>query len=330
MNRMNKEGIRFGIISSGEKWKAETGMDIPSGSILIRDGGKFLGNMPGILDGISSKLIGLQKSYSDSKSVMYSSHAPRIGLYKPWTANLNEGWTRFVLDAFEFDYASVVNAEILAGNLRDRYDCLILPSMSTGEMLEGNLPGTTDPEYTGGIGPDGVVSLQRFVENGGTLVCIDESCNLPIEYFNIPVKNMLEGKSQKEFFCRGSSLRISVDQDNPLGYGMSKWSSAYFYDAQIFDVVKPGETNKQNAQNGKGSFPVSVVARYADTALVETGIIRAGEDLIKGKPAIVEVKYGKGHIILLGFRVNRNGQTYGTFRFLFNAIQRSIYNTGNL
>ena len=108
--------------------------------------------MPDISEAVSSKLIGTQESYSDVKSLLHSARTPRIGLYRPWTANLNEGWTRFVLDTFEFTYSSVRNAEILAGNLRDRYDCIILPSASTGFILNGNPPDSTEPEYTGGIG----------------------------------------------------------------------------------------------------------------------------------------------------------------------------------
>ena len=112
-----------------------------------------------------------------------------------------------------------------------------------------------------------------------------------------------------------------MDQDHPVGYGMKEWTSAYFYEAQAFKTVNATVLpTSEPSVLPSDTVPVSVVARYADTALVETGIIRAGEDIIKGKPAIVEVKYGKGNIVLLGFSVNRNGQTNGTFRFLFNAI----------
>ena len=320
INRMYKERIRFSIVSSGETWKSKTGVDVPTGSIVIRDGKKLRGRLPELLEGISSTLTGSGTSFSSAKSLLTSAREPRVGLYRPWNANLNEGWTRFVLDAFGFDYSSVRNSEILAGNLGLRYDCIILPSIGTNQLLNGNPKDSTEPEFTGGIGDDGMVILQQFVHAGGTLVCIDEASNIPIDCFNIPVKNILDGRKQSEFFCRGSSLRISVDREHPVGYGMPEWASAYFYEAQAFEVIEP---EKESKNGDIQVHPVSVVARYADTALVETGRIRAGEDLIKGKPAIVEVQYGKGHIVLLGFRVNRNAQTNGTYRFLFNAIQRS-------
>ena len=323
INRLHKNNIRFGFVTSGNDWKEKTGTDVPTGTLFIRDGKKFRGKLPEILDGVSSVLTGSGKSYSDMKSLLKDVDMPRTGVYAPWTDNLNEGWTRFVLDTFEFSYTTLRNAEILAGNLRGRYDCIIVPSTSTGFILNGNPPDSTDPQYTGGIGLDGVMSLQQFVREGGTLVCIDEACNLPIDHFNIPVQNILRDKKPDEFFCRGSSLRISVDTDHPVGYGMPEWTSAYFYEAQAFDIIKPDDKDKDKPEEKETMLPCSVVARYAETALVETGTIRAGEDIIKGKPAIVEVEYGDGHIVLLGFRVNRNAQTWGSFRFLFNAIQRS-------
>ncbi|MBN1291792.1 MAG: peptidase M14 [Candidatus Latescibacteria bacterium] len=323
INRLHGNNIRFGIITSGKNWKQKTGVDVQNGSLYIRDGKKLQGKIPEILDGVSSVLAGTGETYSEIKSLLCDVTAPRTGVYAPWTENLNEGWTRFVLDTFEFAYTTVRNAEIIAGNLRERFDCIILPSESSGFFLNGNSPDSTDTSYTGGIGPDGVVSLQKFVREGGTLVCIDEACNFPIDHFNIPVQNILRGKKQDEFFCRGSSLRISVDTNHPVGYGMPEWASAYFYEAQAFDIIKPEGKNREKPEENKVLFPCSVVARYAETALVETGTIRAGDDLIKGKPAIVEVEYGDGHIVLLGFRVNRNAQTWGSFRFLFNAIQRS-------
>ena len=235
--------------------------------------------------------------------------------------NLDEGWTRFVLEQHEFPYTSVRNAEIRAGELRPRYDCLILPSMTTGQVLKGQAAGSTEPRYAGGIGRRGVASLQDYVRDGGTLVCTDEACNLPIDTFGLPVMNILQGLPQDAFFCRGSSLRIHVDVSHPVGFGLPEWASAYFYEAQAFDMAGP--TGEGCDPAGSPGSQVHVVARYAETGLVESGRIRSGVELIAGKAAVMDVRYGEGHIVLLGFRVQRNAQTRGTYRFLFNAIQRS-------
>ena len=178
---------------------------------------------------------------------------------------------------------------------------------------------TTEPQYVGGIGSEGIITLQNFVRDGGTFVCIDNSCNLPIEYFNIPVRNVVRGKKSKDFFCPGSILRIWIDQEHPVGYGTPEWISGYFARSQAFELIGASKKEHEDPRGPEVRFPAHVVARYSDTVLLESGWIR-GEELIADKPAIVEVQYGKGKIILLGFRVQHRGQSHGTFRLLFNAI----------
>jgi hypothetical protein len=280
-------------------------------------------------------LIGVGAPTSELQARLTPVKAPRVGLYQPWTASMDEGWTRFVLDRFEFDYNSVRNAEIIAGRLDERYDALILPSLSPSSILSGRAPDTTAPQYTGGIGTAGVVRLQEFVQRGGTLICIDNSCNLPIEHFNIPVRNVVRDLPSEEFFCPGSILRASLDPEHPLAYGLPPWVSAYFARSQVFELTGAAATakgeggseeavkkEKSNPRDPANRFPTTVVGRYADTVMLESGWIR-GEELIRDKPAILEVSYGEGRIVMLGFRIQNRGQPHGTFRLLFNAIQRS-------
>ena len=319
INRLFKAGISFRTVSSAARWKDATGEDVPSGSLFIPDANRVTTAAPELLEGISALLLGVPQDSSQVKTALMDVSPPRLGLYQPWTAGIDEGWTRLVLDKFEFAYTSVHNAEIRAGNLRERYDCLVLPSVSSGSIVKGQAVDTTEPQYVGGIGSEGIVALQSFVQAGGTLVCIDRSCNLPIEHFNIPVRNVLDGKPSKEFFCPGSILRVWIDRQHPVGYGSPEWVSAYFANSQAFELVEEPKKEQKNSRSPDARFPARVVARYSDTVLLESGWIR-GEKLIADKPAIVEVQYGAGKIILLGFAVQHRGQPHGTFRLLFNAI----------
>lgn len=326
-NRLFKAGIRFFVIPFQTRWSSVAKMDVTCGSFFIPYAEDIDEKLPNLIEGISTVVTGISKSYSEVKTALRRISPPRTGLYQPWTASMDEGWTRLVLDNFEFDYTSVHNAEIRAGCLRDRYDCLVLPSISSGSIIQGRSVDTTEPQYVGGIGSEGVVELQDFVKKGGTLVCIGSSCNLPIRYFNIPVKNILSGKSSKEFYCPGSILRIWVDREHPIGYGSPEWISGYFRRSQAFELTETSGKNTKNARKSEIRFPARVVARYSDTVLLQSGWIR-GEELIKDKPAIVEVQYGEGKIILLGFAVQYRGQPHGTFRLLFNSILNSA--TGHI
>ena len=204
------------------------------------------------------------------------------------------------------------------------YDVLVFPSVPPGQILVGMAPDTTAPPYSGGIGPDGVVALQDFATGGGTIVFIDQSTNLALDELNLPVTNIVRGLPTEEFYCPGSVLRVSLDPTHPVAYGMPPWVSGYFARSQAFELGNPDSENGESepGRSPEDRFPTTVVGRYSDTVLLESGWIR-GEDLIRDKPAIAEVEYGDGRLILLGFGVQRRAQSVGTFRLLFNAMQAS-------
>ena len=325
VNRLFKAGVSLSVIPSSVEWKVATGKDVPSGSLLIRDVNSLRQVAPDLLEGISSRPTAVCFDRPVAQRTLIPVTQPRLALYQPWTASIDEGWTRLVLDNFEFKYASIHNAGIRAGNLKRRYDCLVLPSLGSSSIVRGRSVDSTEPQYVGGIGSEGIVALQAFVRQGGTLVCVDGSCNFPIDHFNIPVRNILRGKSSQDFFCPGSILRIWIDQQHPVGYGMPEWASAYFARSQAFEIVKDPKGNAKDSRNPAARYRTHVIARYSDTVLLESGWIR-GKDLIADKPAIVEVEYGQGRIILLGFRIQHRAQSHGTFPLLFNAILSSTTN----
>ncbi|MFL6207420.1 MAG: M14 family metallopeptidase [Pyrinomonadaceae bacterium] len=233
----------------------------------------------------------------------------KLALYKSWTASMDEGWTRYVFDTFNVPYQSLLDKEVRAGNLRTKYDVIVLPSMRLREIVEGNAKERYPEEYTGGIGDAGVESLRRFVEAGGTLVCFDAATELAIKRFNLPLKNVLEGVKSSEFYCPGSILRLMVDTSAPLAHGFGHDVDAYFINSAAFDVKD--DDNKR----------VRIVARYADKDVLRSGWL-LGEKYVAGKVALAEVTLGQGHVVLFGFRPQHRGQTWGTFPFIWNAIMR--------
>jgi hypothetical protein len=237
--------------------------------------------------------------------------APRVGLYKSWVASMDEGWARFVLEQFSVPYQSVRDKDVRAGNLRARFDAIVLPDQSAKEIIEGHAAGTMPAEYVGGIGVEGVASLKAFVESGGTLIAIDGATDVAIQQFGLPVRNAIEGVRNTEFYCPGSLLRLSVDTSNPLMTGVSDGQAAFFVNGRAFEV-----------EAGAGDR-VRVPARYAAKDLLMSGWIN-GESKIAGKAAVVEASLGRGKVVLVGFGPYFRGQPHGTFRILFNPILQSV------
>ncbi len=231
---------------------------------------------------------------------------PAIGLYRPWTASMDEGWTRWVLERFEFDATSVRDVDMRAGDLGARYDAIVLTDPGRSSIVEGFADGVVPPRYAGGIGQEGIRALDRFVREGGTLVCLNGASNFAIEVLGLPVTNVLSGLSRTEFFAGGSILEIDADTSHPIMAGVAAQTAVFFSRSPAFDTLD--------------GFEGATLARYASTGSPLMSGYLLGEDRLHDRAAALEVRHGDGRVVLLGFRPQWRGQPFGSFRILFNAI----------
>jgi hypothetical protein len=238
--------------------------------------------------------------------------SPRVGLYQSWTASIDEGWTRWVFDTWDVAYKTVHDAELRAGDLRERYDVLILPDLSAEAIVEGRRRGTVPAEYAGGLGDAGTAAIREFVERGGTLICLDSSCDFAIDALDLPVHNVrpsaAERRSGETFYAPGSILAAEIDVEHPLGFGMPVKTAIYYDNSAVFETEGGGKN-------------VAVVARYPDEDQLLSGYALHA-DFLRGKAALLEVARGDGRVVLFGFRPQHRGQTQETFKLLFNAVYR--------
>src|SRR5438132_4190057 len=104
-------------------------------------------------------------------------------------------------------------------------------------MLNGHRMGTMPEEYTGGLGEKGVRALREFVEQGGTLVCLNRASDFAIEQFKLPVRDVVDGLPRTDFYVPGSILRIELDPNDPIAKGMPKESIAWAENSPVFAVI---------------------------------------------------------------------------------------------
>ncbi len=241
----------------------------------------------------------------------------RVALYKPWIENIDEGWTRWLLEQYEFHYTSITDADVRAGNLRAKFDVIVLPAAPSERLIAGNPSGVVPPEYVGGLGETGVDALKKFVEAGGTLVCLDQAGTLAIDAFNLPIRDVTRGDDGK-FFCPGSILRVELDRSQPLAFGMTPRTAGFFSFSSAYEV-----TTSRPSTDGHGGDPppgsIQTIARYGDKDILLSGWLE-GEQVIAGRTAVAQATVGAGRVVLLGFRVQHRAQSYATFRLLFNAL----------
>ncbi|HEV7472672.1 MAG TPA: M14 family metallopeptidase [Pyrinomonadaceae bacterium] len=255
----------------------------------------------------------------------------RRAIYRSHSPAMDEGWTRWVLEnqGWCLYHTPITDSELRQGNLRANFDYFIIPDQSAATIFGGFKEGTMPPEYTGGVGPAGVKALREFVEQGGTLVCLNRASTFAIEQFKLPVRDIVADVSEKEFFVPGSILRIELDTSNPITRGMPKESIAWVEDSPVFEII-PGSADNSPSTNAKhetadkmSALPapkVRIIARYPSERNPLLSGWLLGESRIRGKAALVEITIGKGRIILFGFRPQYRGQSLATNRLFFNAI----------
>ena len=234
--------------------------------------------------------------------------APRVAVYRSYSAGMDEGWTRWVFDTWKVPYVSIVDSTVRAGGLKGKFDVIVLPDESPHDLLEG-LPSPRYPApYAGGLGSAGVDALRQFVQNGGTLVALNESSRFVIQTLLLPVRNVLEGVPDDEFYAPGSIARLELDTTAAEARGMPPKSIAWYEGGPAFDVLD--------------SNAVRVIGRYPTDpgALLLSGWVLHPER-VAGRAALVEVKVGQGKAILFGFRPQYRGQSLATYPLLFNSLQ---------
>ena len=324
--------------AKAEVWRTKAkinkkGIDIPAGSFIVK-------NSPDIKKALPALLLKYHLAVIDLNDVADIAKSPlkfhRVGLYQSWRGNMDEGWTRYMFDDLGVPYKTLHNEDIKGSkekkvDLRADYEVIVF-SDENGTTIKsgqrGGFPGgptatpgggagaaqarrpasTTPPEYEGGIGQEGVDAIKAFVEKGGIVVLLNQACTLAFNEFDVPARNALQNVERTRFFCPTSILKITIDNETPIGYGMPKEAGAMFVNSLALDTSAPGF-----------EWDRKVVASYPEDGILMSGWL-LGEEVIARKAAVVDTKYKDGRIILIGVRCQNRAESHGTYKFLLNGL----------
>jgi len=210
------------------------------------------------------------------------------------------------MEMYEFDFTSLYNADVRAGELDSRYDVIVIADMGGGGIIDGFRTGSVPPRYVGGIGAEGVRELDAFVRSGGTLVTLNGSSDFAIEQLHLPVRNVIDDVAREEYFVGGAIVELIVDPSHPVMSGMSERSKVFVASSPVFTTEE--------------GFEGRVLAKYAENGSPLLSGYFLGEEHVQGYAAALEVEHGAGRVILLGLKPQWRGQPFGTFKVLFNAV----------
>ncbi|GAB5553872.1 MAG: M14 family metallopeptidase [Saprospiraceae bacterium] len=280
-----------------EVWKAGGSVEYENGKYLVS----------GVADATSEQWIkdlALRVERSNSKGGTKVN--TRIALYRPSTANMDEGWTRWLMENYGFEFTNISTANVQAGKLKENFDVILLASDNLNRIKNGFEKGSVPPRYEGGLEVIADRNLDEFVKQGGTLVCLNQSSAYAIEALHLPVKNVVDGLKRADYFTGGSILEVSTDPTHPVFAGMPERANVFVWRSPVFDTLE--------------GFKGTALAKYEPHGSPLRSGYLLGEKYLQGYAAALDVHHGEGHVILLGFRPQWRGQTFGTFRVLFNSI----------
>ena len=293
VNRLLKKGRS--VFWAPNEFRAE-GESFPVGTLMVRfEEGEVA--LPQLLKDIPLKV---QLVKMRPEVAWQQIRLPRIGLYKSFSSAMDEGWTRWILEGYEFPYHSLHDQDIREADLSD-YDVILFPHQEPNKIVQG-LGDSYPEQYRGGLGKEGVARLRQFASAGGTLVFLGAASRLPLLRWELGAVDMTERLSSREFFVPGSLVRVSVNNRHPIGYGMMEEAAVMFRHTPAFDL----------------SRGLSVV-HYSSKDPLLSGWIH-GEEHLVGKTALAEFTMDQGKVILIAFRTQFRAQTRGTYKFLFNSL----------
>lgn len=241
----------------------------------------------------------------------------RIGLVDRYGGSMASGWTRWLMEEFEYPFEVVYPQDLDRGGLNNRFDVLVFAS----DMVPNNLaasaqrgqpaPDAIPNEFRPWLGyitaENTVPQIDAFARAGGTVVTIGSAHRMATA-IGAPVQDVLttpEGRPlpSTEFFIPGALLRVAVDNSRPLAFGAPETMDVFF------------NRNAGLRLTGQGQAAV----RYPDDLTVSSGWA-IGPQHLAGSDAVVEVPHGEGRLILLGPDVVQRAQARASLKLLFNAL----------
>jgi hypothetical protein len=275
----------------------------------------------------------------------------RIALWDRYGGSMPSGWTRWLLERFEFPFQVVFAPELDQGDLRERFDVLVL--------VDGAIPGRARPPRSGGGGggdppPDAgsmeegsipeayrgrrgsitqtktLPQLKKFLEEGGTILALGSSTALGTQ-LGLPIRNHLAAKDEDgkdatlgrdKFYVPGSLLQVRVDSSHPLAWGMEERADVMFQSSPVLAIREAASPSAQANGAGQEQRGIERVAWFDTKTPLRSGWAWGQEHLEHGI-AVADAPVGKGRLVLYGPEILFRAQPHGTFKFLFNGIVRA-------
>jgi hypothetical protein len=230
----------------------------------------------------------------------------RIGLWDTKQGgSMPSGWTRWLLERFDYPFTVIYNTDLEAGDLGKKYDVLL--------FIEGGAGGGKGGMGGGGGGglSDSIVqNLKSFLDGGGTVLTVGGSTSLG-KQLGLPIANHLAGLTSEKYYVPSSVLRVRLNPESPLTWGMEEYVDVMFSNSPTFKLPADADTGK-----------LQKVGWFDSKTPLRSGWAW-GQQNLDGGITMIDAKIGKGHLMMFGPSILFRGQPHGSFKLFFNGIARA-------
>ncbi len=299
------------------------GRTYPAGSFYVASGGSVSQTLETAAKGLGVNVEGVSARATNVSRVQ----TPRIGLWDQYGGSMPSGWTRWLLEQYEFPYSLVYVPQLDSGNLRAKFDVLVfvdgainLQGGGRGGGGGGQPQRTPPAEFqymTGRVTRERTVpQLKKFLDEGGQIVTIGSSTQLAY-LLDLPLSNYLVERSPTagekvlaadKFYVPGSVLRVAVDSTADVAAGSKGHVDVFYDNSPVFHLDPDAQL--------RGVKPIA----WFDSGEPLRSGWGWGQNYLEGGVAMAEAKVGRGKLYLFGPEVLFRGQPHGTFKFFFNSL----------
>ncbi len=296
--------------------------NIPAGSFIVA--GNAYDKLKAAVEPLGLSAVALA---TVPKIPMHDADLPRLAIYSTWGSTQDVGWVRYAFDHFEVPYDLIFKERVKQGGLRSAYEVILIPNQGRNakglvtdiEPKKQPLAYTktdrfkylgdygSSPDISGGMGLQGALEIQKFVEQGGLLITLGVASDFPADFgITRPVE---ETHTSPQFYAPGPIIQAEVLRPaNPIFYGYTeKTMPVRWANGPLFTVP---QTDREK----------EVLMRFpgGDDAVL-SGFMK-GANEIKNRPAILDVPVGDGRVLLFATNPCYRWENLGEFRMLFNAV----------
>jgi hypothetical protein len=294
---------------------------LPAGTLLVQSGPRVKAEV----EKLGLQAVALAQAPAVAKHAI---EVPRLAVFSTWGSTQDVGWVRYAFDHFEVPYDLIYKERIKQGGLRASYDVIVIPSQGRGgaKGLIFDIESRGKPidyqktpsfpslgsygesaDITGGMGLQGVAEFDKFVNEGGVLLTLGASSFFPAE---MGITRAVDAaRTTAAFYAPGPIVEAEIlKPTHPIFYGYEKTTVPVRWAG--------GPLLRATGTEGRNW---TIMRFPGGDGAVLSGLMRNAAET-RGRPAIMDVPVGQGHVVLFATNPAYRWQNLGEFNMLANAI----------